>query len=142
MVCYNHRSLTIWSTIFNHVLQWNLIKAISYCISPWEITRDLRHIKDSSTFSFLSCFVEYDEHDSPAEGWKKDKFACFREFLEYICKRFLRYRRLSEHLATDEIICHYREGTRFKQYNPKKLGKYGHYIVAWAIQEFSIRFTH
>ena len=75
-------------------------------------------LKTVKQLSFLSCLIEYDEHDSRVERWKKDNFACFQEFLEYIHKIFFLDRRPSEHLATDETLCLYRDSAGFKQYSP------------------------
>lgn len=72
-------------------------------------------------FSFLSCFIEYNEYESQAE-------------------RFLLCHSPSEHLATDETLYPYKGRIGFKQYNSKKPTKYS--LLYHSLCDSTVQYTY
>ena len=91
-------------------------------------------------FSFITCFLQFDDRSIREERKKYNKFFCFRVFFEKANEKNAKARYRSPYLATDETLYPYRGHTNFKQYNPSKPAKYG--MLYCSLRDSSVQCTY
>ena len=76
-------------------------------------------------FTFLICFLEFDNKETRQQRWREDKFAAICEFFMKMNENNRRCHKPSPYVSVDETLYPYSARIGMKQYNPSKLAKYG-----------------
>ena len=76
-------------------------------------------------FSFLMCFLAFDDKETRSQRWREDKFSAIKNFFKKMNENNTRYQKPSPHVRVDETLYPYRETIGMKQYKPSKPAKYG-----------------
>ena len=103
---------------FNHL---NLRVLFSEKVGPPIFTATM----SINRFLFLHANLTFDDIDTRKDRWELDKFTAFRRIFEIFNTNCASAVNPSDYLSLDETLYPCRVKVPFKQYNPKKLAKYG-----------------
>lgn len=76
-------------------------------------------------FRFLHANLNFSTVDETRDAWPSDRYAAFRRFWEIFNSNLSKPLTPSEYLSIDETLYPMRHQIAFRQFNPKKLHKYG-----------------
>ena len=76
-------------------------------------------------FRFLTYFITFDIETERAINYESDRFAAFRQFIEYFNQKSLEHMAPGDYLSLDETLYSMRNQISFKIYIPNKPHKYG-----------------
>ena len=76
-------------------------------------------------FRFLFANITFDNHVTRNQLWKSDWFAGFRDVFEWFVSNCSKYVIPDDYICLDETLYPTQVSIAFRQYNPKKLARYG-----------------
>ena len=81
-------------------------------------------VMSRNCFAFILHNLSFDDENTRAERWKKDRFTAIREFFEKLNNQCMLVLAPGDYLSLDETLYPMRTQISFKQFNSSKPAKY------------------